>query len=165
MIANRREYKTTRAAIRRFEQALASDDHPEWRSRSVFRQLLIDSIKAQIQELQISLMTMSIVFRQDRGIALGNTAGVAEALIKARIMRMTQRELAERVGVSEQVVQRDEAQRYERQSSFDRLLLVMTALGLKLVEPVVLSRPEPGPTPAELRRQLLAPRAARQAAP
>ena len=81
---------------------------------------------------------------RSRSCASESLRELPEALIKARIMaRMTQRELAERVGVSEQVVQRDEAQRYER-ASFDRLLLVMTALGLKLVEPVRAVAPRAG---------------------
>jgi hypothetical protein len=165
MIANRREYKITQAAIRRFEKALESDDHPDGIQDPVFRQLLIDSIKAQIQELQAQLDDYdALCSGKVEELRLESLRELPEALIKARIMaRMTQRELAARVGVTEQVVQRDESQRYER-ASFDRLLLVMTALGLKLVEPVVLTPPAPGPPPEELRRMLLAPRSARQAA-
>jgi transcriptional regulator with XRE-family HTH domain len=57
---------------------------------------------------------------------------VATALIKARLARgWTQKDLAERLGVAEQMVQRDEAKGYER-ASLARLADVADVLGYEL---------------------------------
>jgi HTH-type transcriptional regulator / antitoxin HipB len=60
------------------------------------------------------------------------------ALIRARIsMGMTQKELAEKMGVKEQQVQRDEANQYSS-AGFQRFLAVAQALNLKIQETYIL---------------------------
>lgn len=164
MIANRREYRVTQAAILRFKRALASEEHPDADQDPLLQELLRVSIESQIQDLQSQLDEYNALLAgKVTELRLASLSELPQALIKARLMAgLTQRQLAERLGVAEDVVQRDEADRYDR-ASFNRLLDVMDALGVKLVEPALLSLPAPGPMVEEMRRQSLAPRSERQA--
>jgi transcriptional regulator with XRE-family HTH domain len=65
-------------------------------------------------------------------VRVGSLAELPDALVRARIGgRLTQRELAERLGLKEQQVQRYEAEGYAS-ASLSRLQEVMRALGVEL---------------------------------
>lgn len=67
-----------------------------------------------------------------RSFDVDSIDALADALVKARIAAgLTQRDLAERLGVSEQMVQRDEARGYET-AKLSRLADVGDALGYHL---------------------------------
>jgi transcriptional regulator with XRE-family HTH domain len=57
---------------------------------------------------------------------------------------MSQRELAERLGLKEQQIQRYEATEY-RSASWSRVSEVIQALGLRVEDEIVLSAPQHGP--------------------
>ena len=103
MIANQREYKVTQAAIKRFERALECVDDRADERDPILQQLLNDSIVSQIAELRAQLAEYDdLVNGKMTELRLESLRELPEALIKARIMaRMTQRELAERVGVTD----------------------------------------------------------------
>lgn len=135
MITNERQYRITKAHAARFAEAIAElerapvnpDVHP------LLRQAEIDGLRSQHQDLVEELEAYD---RLRSGapveIAVESIAELPRALITARIARsLTQRELAERLGVKEQQIQRYEATEYAH-ADFERLRAVMRALGLEL---------------------------------
>lgn len=67
-------------------------------------------------------------------IEASSLAGLGDALIKARVARgWTQRQLADRLGVAEQQIQRSEATAY-RSASLARLSDIADALGVSFSE-------------------------------
>ncbi len=74
----------------------------------------------------------SLVRRETLEFEVDSLDAVADALIKARVSRgLTQRQLAERLGVSEQMVQKDEAGGYET-ASLSRLADIADSLSYSL---------------------------------
>lgn len=64
--------------------------------------------------------------------AVDGIDGIGDALVKARLARgWTQRQLAEKLGVTEQMVQRDEARSYEH-AGLARIAEVADVLGFEL---------------------------------
>lgn len=131
MIANERQYRITRAQAARFEAALAErasrapnpGEHPR------LRQVELDALAGQLDDLRAQLGDYDAL-RAGRAPApeLGCYEDLPTALIRARIAAgLTQRELAQRVGIPEQQIQRYEASEYA-QASFARLREVMAAL-------------------------------------
>jgi HTH-type transcriptional regulator/antitoxin HipB len=87
---------------------------------------LLDDVNAEIAEYEaLRAGTVDTV-------AVAGLGDLPATLVKPRIAAgLTQRELAERLGVAEQAVQRDEAGGYAR-ATLDRLQRVAEALGLEL---------------------------------
>ncbi len=146
MIQNKHQYKVTNSKLKELEQSLADLAHnPNGLSERLFKaekaglQVWIDRLKVDIAEydrLQQGESVFKISFLTELPIAL----------IKARIASgMTQKELAEKIGVKEQQIQRYEANHYDS-ASFDRLNEVYTALGISFKEPeVVMQIAAPAP--------------------
>lgn len=145
MIKNERQYRITRAQAERFSQALndlqgqgseLTEVHP------LLRQAREDALRSQLGDLEGDLREYEALkaghfeFEQ-----LKTVAELPTMLIKARIARgLSQRDLAERMGLKEQQVQRYEASEYES-ASFARIRNVVDALGLDIDESI-LSRGE-----------------------
>ncbi len=132
MIANERQYRITNAQAARFEAALAQrtgrtpspGEHPR------LAQVELDALAGQLDDLRAQLADYDAL-RAGRAPApeLSSYEDLPIALIRARIAAgLTQRELANRVGIPEQQIQRYEASEYA-QASFARLREVMAALG------------------------------------
>ena len=131
MIKNERQYWVTRSEIERFERLLtesekneADDDvHPliAKARRDASNSKLLD-LKAELQEyesLKAGKFDMS-------GLMI--VSALPEMLIKARIARgMSQRDLAERIGLKEQQIQRYEATDYAS-ASLSRIMDVVAGL-------------------------------------
>lgn len=131
MIRNERQYWATRSEVERFERLLseseksdADDDvHPliAKARRDASNSRLLD-LKADLQEyesLKAGKFDMS-------GLMI--VTALPEMLIKARIARgMTQRDLAERIGLKEQQIQRYEATDYAS-ASLSRIMDVVAGL-------------------------------------
>src|SRR5256885_9638319 len=118
MITNERQWKITRAQLQRFEQALGELD----RTPSTLPPLLRkaeraalesqrDSLRAEIAEYEALRAGRERVFG---GSSFTDFPGL---LIKARIARgMTQKDLAGRLGLKEQQIQKYEATGYSSAS-------------------------------------------------
>ena len=108
MIQNEHQYKVTQNKLKDLEQALVELEatketlHPrQFSSRKKGLQLKIDSLSKEIEEYN--------GLKQQALIKISSIQDLPIALIKARIaLGMTQKELAEKIGVKEQQVQRDE---------------------------------------------------------
>jgi len=140
MITNQRQYLFAQSQAERFRQALAAPDvqglHPK--AAKAMRAGLhsqLDDLEAEVAEYD--------ALRQGKITSLEaeSIVGIGAALIKARIVRnLTQKELAERLELAEQQVQRYEATQY-RGVAAERLQQVADALRLRVREVFTL---EPG---------------------
>ncbi|MDE3132748.1 MAG: helix-turn-helix transcriptional regulator [Acidobacteriota bacterium] len=139
MITNQRQYGITKAELARFEEALtqqrASEPSPGVHPR--LHQAMQDAMESEIVELRAQLARYDEL-RSGRVVqrSLTSLRELPVALIEGRIVaRLTQRQLASRLGVTEQQVQRWEANEYSG-VSVDRLQDIADALGVHLVETV-----------------------------
>jgi len=139
MIKNDRQYQLTRAEVRRFEQALAAlitgpSDSPD------LREVEIAAVRSQLQSMQHDVAEYEALRGSDNAIiAVASFEDLPRALIKARIMAgLSQRQLAERLRVKEQQIQRYEAADYAG-ASLARIQAVADALGVRVHNEVELS--------------------------
>jgi transcriptional regulator with XRE-family HTH domain len=139
MIANEVQRRVTQTAIREFEQALAHVDeqNPELHPR--LRRAMREAIESQLVDLRRELAEYEALRAGEvRALELDSLAQLPEALIRARIAAgLTQKELAARLGLREQQIQRYEARRYAG-ASLERVQAVADALGVRIHERVVL---------------------------
>jgi HTH-type transcriptional regulator / antitoxin HigA len=135
MITNDVQYRSTKAHLRKFEEALVNLKTAAGKEPTKRQRLEMDALNAQAEDLRAEI-------REYEGLLSGNVstfeasslAGLATLLIKARIARgWTQQRLAEQLGVAEQQVQRYEATEY-RTASLARICDVASALGVEIVE-------------------------------
>ncbi len=142
MIKNERQYRITRAQAAKFELALAGSGGPAI-SEDVHPLVLkaqSDAIRSQLEDLRFELTEYEAL--RDGKVAVLEAQSwdeLPEALVKARIASgLTQQELADRLGVKWQQVQRYEATDYAG-ASLDRIKSVISALGIIVREDVFLT--------------------------
>ncbi|MBM4396907.1 MAG: helix-turn-helix transcriptional regulator [Deltaproteobacteria bacterium] len=131
MITNRRQLNVTRSQIRRLEAVLkASRSAADRMDRRVF-EAMVAGIQSQIEDLQKELADFAEM-EKAQAIDVGSAEDLPMALIQARIARgLTQGDLAAKLSVPAQQVQRYESTRYQG-VGFRRILDVIRALGLGL---------------------------------
>lgn len=139
MIANERQYRVSRRALRRFEEAA--------RQRRTFPpaegvdprlgKVMIDALEGQAETLREEIQRYEDL--RDGRVARRELEGLRDlptALVEGRIVaRLTQRQLGERLGVKEQQVQRWEANLYAG-VALERVQEVADALGMGVTETV-----------------------------
>jgi DNA-binding transcriptional regulator YiaG len=144
VITNERQYRITNAELKRFEEALAErtaagpglDVHPR------IHQAMLDAMASERDELRAQLERYDDL-RSGRVAqrTLNSLRELPIALIEARIAaRLTQRELAERLGVPEQQVQRWEANSYAG-VAIERLQEIADALQIQELATVTYAIP------------------------
>ena len=133
MIKNERQYRTTKAQAERFSQTLQSLQQRSGGAEGVhplIAKAQEDALRSQIADLEGELREYESL--KAGGFQLGGLNvlfDLSVLLIKARISQgLSQRELAERIGVKEQQVQRYEATDYAS-ASLTRIREVASALG------------------------------------
>jgi ribosome-binding protein aMBF1 (putative translation factor) len=148
MIANDLQYRVTRTAAREFEEALARLDETEGHRSPEMRALMREAMESQLADLRQQLADYDALRTgQIQVLELDSLAQLPEALIRARIAAgLTQKELAKRLGLREQQVQRYEATRYSG-AGLTRLQHVADALGVRIRERVVLPTASVGAAP------------------
>lgn len=142
MITNERQYRITKSQLKRFEDDLAAHDartpsaDVDPRLHEAMRDALAseaDELRAQIEHYE-QLRDGAITGRD-----LDSLRELPTALIEARIAaNLTQRDLADRLGVAEQQIQRWEATAYSG-VGVDRLQDIADALGSRIRENVTYS--------------------------
>ena len=143
MIKNEKQYRITKAQVRRFQDALAelagqqrpSNIAPRlWEAQREAAQSQMEDLREQVEVYE------RLHVGQSKTVVLEGVEDLPKALIRARIAAgMTQEGLARRLGVKPQQVQRYEATEYES-ASFARILKVVQALGLRMPKAVRLVR-------------------------
>ena len=118
MIKNERQYRIAKAQAAKFESALKAFSSESRKDRTTHPRLL----KAQKDAMQSQLESLRREMREYKQLEngevpapdLGYIAVVPRDLIRARIASgLTQKQLAERLGMPEQQIQRYEAKDYE----------------------------------------------------
>ena len=136
MITNERQLQISKAQAAKFRESLEaleggsldqSDLHP------LIRKAQVDAVRGQLENLIAEIKDYEdLAAGRITAIELDSLADLPDGLIRARIAAgLTQRELAERLGMREQQVQRYEASRYEA-ASFTRIVEVADAIGIKV---------------------------------
>jgi ribosome-binding protein aMBF1 (putative translation factor) len=143
MIKNEKQYRITKAQVRRFEDALA-DLAGQPRPLNISPRLWEaqrQAARSQLEELQAQVEAYErLQSGRSREVVLEAVEDLPKALIRARIASgMTQVGLARRLGVKPQQVQRYEATEYES-ASFARIRKVVQALGLRIPKAIRLVR-------------------------
>ena len=136
MIKNERQYRITRTQAQRFARTLEGlRERPEGADgiHPVIAKAQVDAVSSQLADLEAELREYEAVregrFRMDE---LNVVAELPALLIKARIAQgLSQRELADRVGLKEQQIQSYEATDYAT-AKWSRIREVAGALSMKL---------------------------------
>lgn len=143
MIKNEKQYRITKAQVRRFQDAiaeLAGRERPAnitprlWEAQRQAAQSQVDELKEQVEAYE------RLHVGKSKEVVLESVEDLPRALIRARIAAgMTQEGLARRLGVKPQQVQRYEASEYGS-ASFARIVKVVEALRLTMPRAVRLVR-------------------------
>jgi DNA-binding XRE family transcriptional regulator len=142
MIKNEREYRITKANLAGFEGGLVANDNREFPSNvdPGMKKLMHDAIASEIEVLRAQVNHYEKL--RDGHITSREITSLHElpaVLIEARIAaRLTQRQLAKRIGVAEQQVQRWEANDYSG-VGVHRLQEIADALGVQIHETITYS--------------------------
>ena len=139
IIQNQRQYRSTKTGLARFEESLIAHDERELPPNidPGMPQLThnataswIETLREQIEHYE-KLRDGQITSRE-----ITSLRELPTALIEARIAaRLTQRQLAKRIGVAEQQIQRWEANDYSG-VNLDRLQSIVDALGARIHETI-----------------------------
>lgn len=140
MIKNERQYRITKAEADKFEATIAKvQSAPEdKRVHPKLRKAQIDALKSQLADLRTDIEEyQALRSGKQKVLELTSFDDLPRALIQARIASgMGQEELAKRLGLKPQQLQRYEATDYAA-ASFTRVSEVAKAVGLSFVEVVL----------------------------
>jgi len=143
MIQNERQYRISKTAAEKFRAALLAhvehnaDIHP----------LLVraekDALESQLNSLLDEINEYEFLKEGNASVlTMDSLQQLPEGLIKARIaLGLTQRDLAERLNLKEQQIQKYESEHY-RTASLERLTDVANALGVSVHEQIFLKKPK-----------------------
>lgn len=142
MITNERQYRITRSEVDRFRRAIADIAASPAASQGVHPRLVQaerEAMESQLADLQAELAEYDRLKSTDLSvISIGSFDELADGLIKARIASgLSQKALADRLGLKEQQIQRYEAERYAS-ASYQRLREIAGALGLRIKNDILL---------------------------
>lgn len=138
MIRNEREYRITKAQAERFRQTLAEfGAEKDSLVPPRLRQAQVDALRSQLADLEAELRQFeSLRSGRRRVIRAQSLDELPRALIQTRLaLGLSQRELAGRLGLKEQQIQRYEATEYAS-ASLRRISEVIHALGVELAAEV-----------------------------
>jgi hypothetical protein len=132
MIQNEREYRITKSQADKFARALEDLEANSGGDLPMVA-LQKSALASQLEELREQLADYDGLKSGDvREIAVNSFDELPQALIRARIaMGLSQKELAERMGLKEQQIQRYESSDYAG-ASLHRIKGVSGALGLRI---------------------------------
>jgi transcriptional regulator with XRE-family HTH domain len=145
VITNQRQYNVTRAQAKKFADAIkGAEENTPVDIDPRIHQAMIDGLRSQHEELIEDLKAYAALREgKVRRRTITSLAELPRVLIEGRIAhQMTQRRLAEKLGVAEQQIQRYEASGYAG-ASLERLQEIATAIGLRLRKTIDFELPEP----------------------
>ncbi|WP_313931745.1 helix-turn-helix transcriptional regulator [Nostoc punctiforme] len=136
MIKNEQQYQNSLDWLQRFEQSIAQLDNNEQLKAEPERwKLHRDSYQSQVDELKLEISEYERLINCDTSkplkIKIDSLNKLPNALVKARLAaKISQQELADRLGIDEQRVYEYEDTDYQC-ASFVEILEVSTALGIE----------------------------------
>lgn len=141
MILNKRQYNVTKNSIAQFIESLnelKNQPLPEDTNGKLRLKYQIEAVEGQLETLKQEVQEYEQLKSGQAQILVSSFESLPETLIKARIIRgLSQAQLAEKLKVKQQQVQKDEANLYAH-SSYSKLIKVKDALNLNIVEEVTL---------------------------
>jgi ribosome-binding protein aMBF1 (putative translation factor) len=140
MIKNERQYRITKAQAQKFEQALAELENcteDKKQENPILFETQMSALESQLEDLREELQEYESltthVNNEPLVFELNSLEALPLALIKARIAtKLSQKDLAERLGLKEQQIQRYEATEYAS-ANLARVIEISQVLGLKLL--------------------------------
>lgn len=134
MITNERQYRVTKAQAEKFEHAIRAFDENAALASGIDPLIVraqLDALRSEHKELAQQLSEYEhIKSAQDRKFHASSLEEIGDVLIKARIaQQLSHKDLAARLGMKEQQVQRYESERFQT-ASLHRLQEIASALGL-----------------------------------
>lgn len=139
MIQNEHQYKVTQGAIKKLQQAVATmlENTEKVAPPPDQASGIQASFQQQIDHLQAQLQEYDDLKAGKRTITIKSIEDLPKVLIQKRIsLGMTQRELAEKLGIKEQMLQRYESTGYES-IGFQRLTEIWNTLNASIPEMTV----------------------------
>jgi hypothetical protein len=136
MIKNSQQYQNSLNWLQRFEQSIAElDSNEQLKAEPERWKLHRDSYQSQVDELKLEISEYERLINCDTSkplkIKVDSLNKLPNALIKARLAaKISQQELADRLGIDEQRVYEYEDTDYQC-ASFVEILEVSTALGVE----------------------------------
>lgn len=140
MIKNERQYRITKAQAQKFERAIQETTaSPKREVHPVLRKAQIDAMNSQWDDLVRDIEEYEkLRSGRRRVVALRSLEDLAKTLIQARIAAgLSQEDLAARLGLKPQQIQRYEATDYQS-ASLERVNEILRVLGVKLRRPAEL---------------------------
>jgi transcriptional regulator with XRE-family HTH domain len=139
MIKNDRQYRITKSQAEKFRQALHELENSGEELHPIQKQARLDAIASQLDELQFQIAEYEALLSGETSILeLHSFEEISDALIKSRIASgMSQKELADKLGLKEQQVQRYEATGYKT-ASIEKVSEIIKALGISVREEIFL---------------------------
>lgn len=135
MIQNEREYAVTKKQLAMLAESLAeAQSNPNPAQPAITRQAALNGIRFLMEDLETEIAEYEkLRAGQISSLPLASVLEeLPSALTRARVARgLTQRELAQALGTTEQQVQKDERGGYEK-ASLARLRRVADVLGVRL---------------------------------
>jgi ribosome-binding protein aMBF1 (putative translation factor) len=133
MIKNERQYAITKAQAENFANALAElKQRPSGKGHPLLRKAEEEALRSQLADLQAELAEYDALRSGKQRIQVNSFDDLPHALIQARIAAgLSQKQLAQRLGLKEQQIQRYEATDYAS-AKLSRLRAVMQALGVEV---------------------------------
>ncbi len=143
MITNERQYKITRSQLRKFKNAIDNHNFDEAMKRLGSVELITAEVEAMQSEFEILTDQIAeyetLISGSIKKFTATSLQELPKVLIRSRIAkRLTQRELAEMVGLKEQQIQRYEASFYSG-ANIKRLNEIAEALKLNINNIIELS--------------------------
>ena len=140
MITNERQLKITKTQAQRFEQALVALSGAASTLSPLLRRAEREALESQLHTLRSEIAQYESLRCGEQQVFHGESlADLPHLLIKARIVRgLTQKDLAERMGLKEQQIQRYEGTGYAS-ASLQRVQKVIEALDVQVSEQVLLA--------------------------
>lgn len=132
MIKNEKQYKITRSRLKDFERSLKVCREGTFPSK-VIHKLMIDSLKSKMKDLEEEIRKYeNLKNKQVPTLKFGSLKDLPQVLVCSRISHgLTQKQLAEKLGMPAQQIQRYESEDYRR-VSFETLLSVSKTLNVDL---------------------------------
>lgn len=122
MIKNNKQLSVTKKRIKEFEDALKKINDEA--VGSLLDKIMSESVESQLDTLKREVAEYQYLQEHKPNIIFSPIEDIPESLVKARILKgMSQQDLANRLGLKEQQIQRYEANNYEG-ASFAKVLSI-----------------------------------------
>jgi transcriptional regulator with XRE-family HTH domain len=130
MIKNDKQYTVTKSKLNDFKESLRALEQQSM--DPLLKELHSDALKSQIEEFEKSINEYEYLKEGTLTYLIAeNLPDINEMLVKARIVKgLTQSDLAERLNLKEQQIQRYEISNYSA-ASMNRINQIANALGLQ----------------------------------